>query len=195
MGFFSLRYLFYQFQLKWRLSFYVAALEKVTVTLFDCYLNADYPSYCYLYEKRIHDAKSAAILASVQTETIIKKLSSNPSRITHFVTRKRQCDDLFLLLIDSGQLRHRVNDHATFRFCADEMSQIKLYLLEQFNHLKQSVLKETGSILHEESDTLLNLEGVYEMVLQVVAKEPINFLLFIQDIKQLSERLMNVKVQ
>lgn len=188
-----LRHLMYVTELSWQLYFYVDALEKVLLKLFDCYLNPDYPNERYLYEKRIHDAKNTVILLSSEIDALINTVRVAKADALHpFIHYKKQCDDVFLLLIKSGQLRHRIHDHATFRFCADEMQQIKHYLCDELAKLQRSVLAKSTHLVQDDITPIDNIEGIYELVLQVVASEPISFLLFIQDVKQISKRIVNI---
>lgn len=188
-----LRHFFYRSELKWRLYLYVNALKDILHAIFDCYLKPDYPSNRYIYEKRIHDAKNKAFYCSTAIANFLTTLPfPNQDALKIYIQRKELCDEVFLLLLDSGQLRHRISDHTTFRFCSDELTKIKVYFEQALTNLQLIILKET-KIESANDSVVSSLEGIYEMVLQVVAKEPISFLLFIQTMKSISMSLENRK--
>lgn len=188
----SIRYIFcVKIELRLRLYCYLVYLETLLVVLFDCYLQPDYPLKRYLYEKRIYDAKNIVLLTAQGIDLLVAHYPFRGEVPHDLAKHKACCDQLFLHLIASGQLRHRVADHTTFRFCSDEMRQLKQFLLQGFSRTKQSLLSSRveGGFL----DPMLSLdamEGIYEMVLQVIAKEPISFLVFIQDMRAVSRLLM-----
>ena len=189
----AIRYVvFAKIELRLRLYCYLTHLEALLVALFDCYLQPDYPLKRYVYEKRIYDVKNDAILTAQHIDLFIAHYPFRASNALDSLVRQKECyDQLFLTLLASGQLRHRVSDHTTFRFCFDELKQLKQFLLDGLLHLKELILvhplKQVAFVDYTLS--LETMEGIYEMVLQVVAKEPISFLIFIQDIRRFSKLL------
>lgn len=79
-------------------------------------------------------------------------------------------------LIDAGLLRWRVKDKSAFAICGKEMADIKNALFDGIELSKQ----------------IAAFESIYESVLQVTAKEPLPFLLFIQSLKKLEESILAI---
>jgi len=116
-----------------------------------------------------------------------KKRYANPNQLEPYVNYKKRCDSIYLLLLDCGQLRYRISDHTTFRFCQAEIEQIRQFLLSLLQDMNHCFTNDQMQVQENDDAHLTNLEGIYEMVLQVVMEEPLNFLLFIDDIRQLSK--------
>lgn len=189
------RFLFPVSGLRWRSLAYISSLQGLLLVLFDCYLQPTYPTRRYLYEKRIRDAKNVAIARSAALDGLLLSVADQKtSKLMVLSALKQQCDNLFFLLLESGQLRYRMSDHATFRFCADEMRQLQGHLEGELWLLQQAVLTDTVSMAQNDVVLSQELEGLYESVLQVVAKEPVSFLLFIEATKQLSRCITQARM-
>lgn len=160
------------------------AMNSLNVLLrevFSCLLEPDYVSQLYYFERRLHKQKN--------------KCLNNISCI-QVVDAKNRCMHLFEVILDIAQLRRRVTDHTTFGIVTNELSDILLALNTSFAQIQKKILnKKTGSNEdHSLSRAIDGFEGIYFSVVNVAAREPLVFLLFIDGLKTLSELLADCDV-
>lgn len=145
---------------------FTKTLKRLAEDIFACFLQPDYESNLYLYEHRIHSSKIKCI-------SLIQKHA-----------RREDASQMLAIyngLIDCGLLRWRIKDKSLFSICRPELSAIGEAL---------------AKILSGENDDLsvqiTALESINQSVLQVTAKEPLAFLLFIGGLKALKENCVAI---
>lgn len=141
------------------------ALKKLVDDIFACFLHEDYENNLYLYEHRIHNSKT---------------------RCLSFIQKHAKGDDVSLMLgiynglMDCALLRWRVKDKSVFQICHNEMLAIKDALIA-------ALLSSEPESSRALSASITALESLNQSVLQVAAKEPLAFILFVYSLKTLKE--------
>lgn len=158
-------------------------LDQLQKKIFSIYLKRDYAEKMYLYEKDLH-ALRLKIFASML------KIHDPKEDLNH----------LFEIITALGNLRYRINDHTTFEVCEKELAELSKSIseiLQSKRHSERSTAIQTPTVpeLHDlarpdKSQLLTNIEAfekIYATALQVVTKNPIFFLIFIQNLFALQE--------
>lgn len=135
------------------------ALDLLSRDIFACFLQPDYIDNVYLFERRLHESKRKSLLCLARM-------------------RERKLDTLFDLLMDMALLRHRVSDHTIFSLCSSELSAISEEISKLF--LEMSGIVRDEIVLAEKIQLF---EDMFRHVLNVTAREPLAFLLFIASLK------------
>lgn len=168
-----------------------AAFNKALTTLvqdiFACFLQADYETNLYLYEHRIHDSKNNCI-------SLIQKRAKDSDVATML--------GIYNGLLDCGLLRWRIKDKTAFGICRKELTDIRdalIALLDSCSSDSSARNSDSSSrrMPGPRDENFLNgkisaLESVNQSVLQVAAKEPLAFLLFISGLKALQENYLAI---
>ncbi|MFZ2315226.1 MAG: hypothetical protein WAW86_06175 [Gammaproteobacteria bacterium] len=157
-------------------------LNALLAEIFACLLEPAYPNQLYYFERRLHKQKN--------------KCFDSINSIKVADARSR-CMYLFEVILDIAQLRRRVTDHTTFGIVTSELSDILLALNASFLQIQQKLLnKQDGSSSedHVLSRAIDSFEGMYFSVVNVAAREPLVFLLFIDGLKTVSELLADCDV-
>lgn len=155
-------------------------LSSLCDTIFSCFLQPEYPDNVYLFEKRLHDCKIQC-LSSLSDLRDVTKSARLP------LEQVERLDELYDALLDCAQLRWRVKDHHTFLICQDELTMINLAIAKIFNAMAQDSL--TPDLIAVLMDKIKRLEENFHTVLQISAKDPVVFLLFIESLKLLTQEL------
>lgn len=154
-------------------------LKQVSDAIFSCLLSPEYPDNLYLFERRLHLQKVKYMQSLAQLRQS-KGLSS-------FINKLDHCYDI---LLDCAQLRHRVKDHATFTLCAPELIAINQEIGVAIAACMANIAnKKHEFVLSALAEKLMPLEANYSTVLQISAREPLVFLLFITSLKALADEL------
>ena len=174
------------------------ALLRLAATnqeIFSSFLRAEYANNLYLFEKRIHVQKNKYM----QTMEALREVASQASAaLKHEEARvlKKLLDELdyiYSIILDCAQLRRRVSDYTIFNLCYNEMTAIA----QEINKLVLAVIS-VYAYQNNQIDVLAlavkirHLEDNYQNVLQVTAREPLVFLLFIASLKILNEELVKL---
>lgn len=189
---FYLRFL--QNEYRWLSILSLWQLKKLNKEIFSCFLQPEYVDNIYLYERRLHVQKSKCLRAIDALRDLIqetKKNEENEKKQSSFQFLQKKLDHFFELLLDGAQLRRRVTDHATFTICADELTsicqEIDKLLGGLIAHLLGKKLFPNIDMLNEKIN---KLEESYNNILQISSREPLVFLLFIFNLKALSDEIM-----
>lgn len=156
----------------------VDCLGKLTEEIFSCLLDPDYPRLLYSFERRLHKQKSKC-LKSIQKIVL-------PSV-------RDKCAHLLEVLLDLSAIRWRVSDHSTFSIVAIELGNILSALEARFDQLHKLVLHKSVVFMDDDwlSRAIVAFEEMYFSIVNVAAKEPLVFLLFIDGLKTLAELLVD----
>lgn len=153
-------------------------MSRLSTNIFTCMLSPDYADSVYLYERRVHKQK-------IKCLNQMHLLARRELAVRHAHIQVCGMQTLFEIILDLGQLRRRVTDHATFALCAKELRRLAV----DINNLL------TAMALNQRESLQLNLaalqrsihefEDTFEHVLKVAAPEPLVFILFTGALKAL----------
>jgi|GEM_PF-1278087 uncharacterized membrane protein YgaE (UPF0421/DUF939 family) len=161
-------------------------LKKVNEEIFSCFIDAEYPDNIYLYERRLHLQKNRYMQSIRRLREIISLASRkmDESESGYYAFLLGRLDLLYDNMLDYSQLRRRVTDHATFSVCLQELSAVSNEIGRVIEGMMMRVMNRN---YHLDTDALVRhikrLEENYTNVLQVAAREPLVFLLFINSLK------------
>lgn len=162
-------------------AFTVAAIKKlhaVEKDVFACFIRPEYADNIYLFEHRLHLAKANYFAA-------ISDLNVNDK---HYL----QLQIIFDVLMDVAQLRRRVTDFNIFTVCEREMLAIDVVLGEVFAEMREVTLARKDKIdVYPLEEKITQLADHYQAILNVAAKEPLAFLLFIASLNHLCKEVEN----
>lgn len=163
-------------ELKAWLTISIDNLSRLTDKIFSCLTHLNYIDNKYLFEKRLHSQKNKCIqsILHLKNERLLN-----------------QCNKLYNLLLGCAQLRHRVTDFTIFGLCAEEMQSLLEALNICFSDLIKLIFKPDQTFDPSQlENSIARFEQIYQKVLQVTAKEPVVFLLFISDLQLLPKELI-----
>lgn len=175
---------------------YFKALDKLQIAIFNCYLHKDYIFKKYFYEQQMHKSRLKLLSSMKKIRSVTGKDEKN------YLTK---LENLYEIIFSLNTLKFRVADHATFEVCEIEFKKISqslsnvldhiiLFLVElshqqtdvsikdvinpQIRHMLDDTAKIMGKLSHQTD----SLEELYRSTLQVVSKDPIFFLFFVQSL-------------
>ena len=167
----------------------VMNIKNLQQLLFASYIAEDYQTKHYSYEKNIHAINQKILLDLQNVRALVKYTADNV-----FYQALRRTESLFELTLALGNLRYRVNDATTFGVVADELRALSEALTIIFDELANQILGKkielSLSLLQERTE---RFEESYRTALQVVATDPVVFLFFIQQLKDIKAELQNLQ--
>ncbi len=167
-------------------------LKKINKDIFTCLLQPDYPDNVYLYERRLHLAKTNFLraLQRLRDITILAEMKLSESEKASHDTWLSRLNELFENMMDYSQLRRRISDYSTLSLCAEELAgisrEIGVCLDAIIAHLKRKKFFPNTNKLNE---YIQALERQYHQVLQVASPEPLAFVLFIDSLTTFSKTM------
>jgi uncharacterized membrane protein YccC len=161
-------------------------LRQLNKEIFSCLLQPEYAENVYLFERRLHLQKEKASHARQCLHHAIEQLEAKLHEEEKILLKDffAKVSLLYKMMLDYAQIRWRVADHSTFAVCAPE--------LEAINDEINSILTESIHLLRHKKyhlhtarlkEKITKLEENFHYVLQVAAREPLVFLLFISSLK------------
>lgn len=169
---------------------YFKALNKLQIIVFTCYLSKEYAINQSFYEKKMHKARTRLLRAMKKIRHVEKKDTA---------VNLAKLENLYEIIFSLNTLKLRVTDHATFEVCEMEFKKLSECLTNALNHInlflekekhpERHMLGDTAKVLGRLSHQTDALEELYRSTLQVVAKDPIFFLFFIQDLMAFRDEL------
>lgn len=162
----------------------IAGLNKLNHALYACLLDAEYSDNHYLYEKRVHDAKQKVLQGLACLRALTQSIQNKAYR-DDVINSLKKLDKLNDLIVDGGQIRWRVTDHATFSVCKRELLSVLQAMTFIIQQISMSVKRNRKIEIHTNtlSDAIGRLEENYANVLQIAAREPLAFQLFIANLQ------------
>lgn len=151
-------------------------LGKLTKEIFNCFLMTEYNDNLYLFERRLHVAKNNYLQAIADFEFNVP----NKHKIL-----AQSFELVYLALMNCTQLRRRVSDFTVFSLCKDELIVIANAILDYLAALQHCHTEVSTCNTDKLAYALQRFEENYVAVLQVTAREPLVFHLFIANIKSL----------
>lgn len=147
----------------------VRHLQYLITNIFSCLVEDDYQDALYSFERRIHKEKINCL--------------SWLARLQKLRTTERESKS-FSLLIDLGQIRRRIQDHSTFNLCRAEMLELERALIIYADGLMYENMAEAAVRLNR---AINQFEDIFNHVLNVAAREPVIFILFIGALRELEK--------
>lgn len=145
-------------------------LEPFQKKIFVIYLNRDYIEQHYVYEKFFAETR-------LKIFSKLLKINSIP------------CDSVFEIITALGNLRYRLQDFSILEVCEKELKSLSDNI---------SVLLSQKNISNSDFENLLtsihSFESIFRRTLQVVCREPLDFLIFIQNLYDLHAELKLIRV-
>lgn len=152
-------------------------LKQLSNDIFSCF-TVLYADNVYIYERRLHQQKT-------KYSDAIQKINDCPELQALIAAANHILEEL----IDCSQLRWRVTDAATFELCQLEMRAIQQVINLNFDILMSINLECATQAFIAMDQQIANLDSNYQTVLQIAAKEPFVFMLFISSLKRLENAL------
>jgi hypothetical protein len=178
--------------LRYALADSLLRLAQLNQAIFSCYVAHNYQEEHFDYEKKLHASRGSFLYKISQARTLLMHLKSSPQpKFAAMLDCIEQCYEIFQSL---GLLIQRVDDHSTFAVADKEFlalsGNVDTYLRQmaaEINTLK--IRHEESAIL---SENIYELEEINRTVLQVVAKDPLVFMIFIQDMYALEKMFLRL---
>lgn len=156
-------------------------LRELNKEIFACFLTSDYQQQLYLHEHRIHEQKRRIF-------TYLQRLKQMTLPLA--IKESKSIEKILDLTFDYSQLRHRVKDASTFELCAKELTGIMAAIDNIYTKLLKNSKKQDGLVIF--AAKLEQFEANYQQVLQVAARDPLDFMLFLQSLKLLHNELSHI---
>jgi uncharacterized membrane protein YgaE (UPF0421/DUF939 family) len=178
--------------LRYALAESLLRLAELSQAIFSCYVAHNYQEEHFNYEKNLHACRGSFLYKISQARTLLTHItSSQQQEFSTVVGCIEQCYEIFQSL---GLLIQRVDDHSTFAVADKEFlalsGNVDTYLRQMATEIN------TQKIRHEEyailSENIYELEEINRTVLQVVAKDPLVFMIFIQDMYALEKMFLRL---
>lgn len=155
-------------------------LQKKTFLL---YLRRDFSENYFANEKQFHELRAVVLIHLQKMQSLIGK----SKRLSVWKNSYDQLEHLFEIIISLGLLRYRIKDPATFEVCEKELQSISVNMADALVSLSRGLSTEFS--LSALDMAIVGFEEIYRSALQVVSKEPLIFLIFIQDLRAAYEEL------
>lgn len=169
-------------------------MDKLQQQIFSIYLKRDYPERHFYYEKKLNHEQQYLFCVMEKARFLLTKLKKPQAE--KFKPVFSDLSELFEIIISLGNLRYRVKDYATFEVCEKEFLLVTKNLSNMLMLLAQKICGEAKI-----NETSFNfkpyvqaLEAIYSGALRVVSKEPIVFLIFMQNLNALETNLKTLAV-
>lgn len=178
--------------LQLKLACTLQGINRLQAKLFFIYFKRDYAERHYVYEKELHVIRMQIFTAINQARSLINKIPSLGQ--AHYQAVIGQLDMLIELVIALGNLRYRIRDYSTFELCEKEFKSITAILSATINNISAQLLgKKIVANENQQLQTSIEaFEDVYRNTLVVVSKEPLDFLIFIQNLSAMDEVLSSL---
>lgn len=154
----------------------IGCLNDLVEDVFSCLLDPDYVHQLYGFERRLHKQKNRCLRSIHDIEML---------------SARERCAHVLEVVLDVAAIRRRVSDHTTFSIVASELGNILSALNASFVQIKRQALNKEQEFIDEHwlTQAISTFEDMYFSVVNVAAREPLVFLLFIDSLKTLKELL------
>jgi uncharacterized membrane protein YccC len=174
---------FYNSEMNATVESMLKSLLKLTDDIFICFLQPAYPENIYLFERRIHLQKKRCICLLQHAKAIDRHAGKHTKTLASL-------EKIFELLLSCALLRIRITDQTIFAVCISELTEV-------YDELKLNLKELTRIYRHQNpymnvnglEDRIERFENSYQTVLQVAAREPLVFLLFISSFRALKDEI------
>jgi len=145
-------------------------LQRLNQDIFSCYLQEEFPTQLYVYERRLHQQKNQVMRCFALLQTQGKCVTDCTKSLAA----------LYDIMLGYASIRWQETDHSTFALCAEELKALAKEMDAVFQQLIKGKDKLNTAML---TMKLTEFEQHFQTVLNVTAREPLLFLLFIFYIK------------
>lgn len=183
------------------ITFQYRSFRRIKLSLIDCLENLSglcqyiFLSYTtkndepLLNEIKQHEQRRRFILVW----QALRRLLMSKQNEKYFVCLQ-DIEQMYEIVLSLSSLFYRVSDRTTFAVVEQEMSALALSLTSTLDSWASNLRtnKSLANISETLRENIRQLEEVNQTALQVVAPEPLVFLLFIHDLNELSEIMQNL---
>jgi uncharacterized membrane protein YccC len=149
-------------------------LMDLNQAIFNGFIAVDYPAKQFEYIKKVHQKRRDFSYSISVARDLMKKIKKDKDKFTGMLC---SIEHLYEIIQALGALLYRVEDHTTFQIIHKE-----LLALSASTVPAQEALQ----------DNIFQLEDVNHAALMVAAKDPMAFLLFIQDLFALQKGMLRL---
>lgn len=167
----------------------IQKLLELNQAIFDCYLAADYSEKRFQYERKLHQKRRDYSYEISVARQLIKRIKATEREPLNNV----MCalEQIYEIMLSMGLLDYRVEDRSTFELAYKELLEISENINSELRAIKIQLLKKKPpSVISEKiKESIYQLEDVSRVTLDVAAKDPMVFLLFVQDLYALNKMM------
>jgi hypothetical protein len=177
------------------LSKSVCRLAGLSRAIFSCYMTHNYMDNYFNHEKTLHSERSRYLYEINQARCWVDKTTGAPQ---HFFLRIIDLlEQAYEVLQAISLLIYRVEDHSTFAVADKEFLAISGSVVNEFDRLAEQLRRKKSSIARTNilNENIYEFEEINRSALQVVAREPLVFMIFIQDMHELDRVLMQLSAE
>jgi hypothetical protein len=162
-------------------------LLDLNQTFFSFYLHRDYNSQMFVYEKRLHENRRDFLYNITRAREFLLEQPAYTAVLADI-------EQIYEIILALGLVLYRVHDHSTFEVAGKEFSALEIAITTALQLLAANLRTgKYGEILGQElPEAIRDMEEVNRNALQVVAADPLVFMLFIQDLTTLDSRLVQL---
>lgn len=156
-------------------------MKQLSKAVFTCFLQPEFVENRYVFERRLHVRKNRVMYA-------MKQLRDCGNQANQFSNLFSHLEHFYEIILDCAQLRYRVTDFTVFAICRNELAAICHELEKVFNEMIRLVEGKASTL--DISPFMKKIElfsANYQKVLQITAREPLVFLLFIDSLNAFCE--------
>ncbi len=167
------------------------SLDQLQKSILSCYFQKEYKEKKYDFEQKIYKSRLKLLGAMKKIRSIMK--DNRQKNLT-------QIENIYEMVFSLNILKLQVTDYATFEICEKEFINISVRLSAVLKHImallkknsimqSNSLVSDAAKIMGKLSNQTDSLEEVYRSTLQVVSRDPIFFLFFLQNLMALRDEL------
>jgi uncharacterized membrane protein YccC len=166
-------------------------LIDLNQAVFNCFLAVNYPEKQFEYAKKIHQERRDFSYAISVARELLEKIKGNKDKPATILCA---IEELYEIIQALGTLLYRVDDHSTFQIAYKELLALSETISKDLRAIKLFLLEKTKTAPPQDvlNDNIFQLEDVNHAALNVAAKEPVVFLLFIQDLYALQKGMLQL---
>ncbi len=166
-------------------------LIELSQAIFNCFLAVDYPEKQFEYVKKVQQKRRDFSYSISVARALMKKMKKDKDKYADLTCA---IEALYEIIQALGTLLYRVEDHSTFQIIYKELLALSDTIYQDLRALKLFLLKKTKSAPLQDTlkDNIFQLEDVNHAAISVAAKDPMVFLLFIQDLFALQKGMTDL---
>jgi hypothetical protein len=172
--------------MKWIFANCLRKTAALSDAIFSVYLTRNYQEQLFVYERKLHWQRNAFSFA----RNALARFDN--TKRPAFVKLLENIEQVYEILLAIGLLVYRVSDHSTFEVANKELlalgDSVATYLKALAAQLPHGRMDAPTTL----TDAIQELQDINHDALQVVAPDPMVFILFIQDFKALHARFIQM---
>jgi hypothetical protein len=171
----------------------VQELMGLSAALFNCYLSADYLENRFDYLSKFHARRRAFAYHLSMARELLAQM--RPSARVESARQLEKTETLYEIILALGTLLNREKDHSTFAIVTKEFLNINENISAELRALKLLLLKQKKlpPVNNDLEENIYQLEDVNRSAVNVAARDPMVFLLFVQDLSSLAVALRDLR--